>query len=98
MAQLNWTEEAERWLEGMFQYIAEDNPSAAISVIEGIYHKAQLLQNHPFLGYRHEDWPEREVRILLYGHYRIAYVVKTDEDIDIIGVFHGAMEIERYLK
>ena len=41
--------------------------------------------------------PEREVRILLYGHYRIAYLVKSAEEIDILGVFHGALDIRRYL-
>ena len=37
-------------------------------------------------------------KILLYGHYRIAYLIKSKEEIDILGIFHGAMEIERYLK
>jgi toxin ParE1/3/4 len=37
------------------------------------------------------------VRVLLYGHYRIAYVVKPAGDVDILGVFHGALDIERYL-
>ena len=32
------------------------------------------------------------------GHYRIAYLIKADGNIDILGVFHGAMEIERYIK
>ena len=30
------------------------------------------------------------------GHYRIAYLIKPDGNIDILGVFHGALEIERY--
>jgi len=35
---------------------------------------------------------------LLYGHYRIAYLIKDKNNIDILGVFHGALAIERYLK
>jgi plasmid stabilization system protein ParE len=38
----------------------------------------------------------RHIRILLFGHYRIAYLIKPDGNIDILGVFHGALEIERY--
>ena len=34
----------------------------------------------------------------MLGHYRIAYLIKENEDIDVLGVFHGAMEIERYLE
>jgi plasmid stabilization system protein ParE len=39
---------------------------------------------------------ERHVRILLYEHYRIAYLVKEDGNVDILGVFHGALDIARY--
>jgi plasmid stabilization system protein ParE len=38
----------------------------------------------------------RHVRVLLYGHYRIAYLVKDGGDIDILGVFHGALDINKY--
>ena len=38
----------------------------------------------------------RHVRILLYGHYRIAYLVEEDADVIVLGVFHGALDISRY--
>lgn len=31
------------------------------------------------------------------GITRIAYLIKDTETIDILGVFHGALAIERYL-
>jgi plasmid stabilization system protein ParE len=34
--------------------------------------------------------------MLLYGHYRIAYLIQADGSIDILGVFHGALEISSY--
>lgn len=37
MAKINWTSEAERWLRDIYDYIAEDNPDAAIRVVEDIY-------------------------------------------------------------
>ncbi|MCF7964761.1 MAG: hypothetical protein K9L79_04380 [Methylobacter tundripaludum] len=45
--------------------------------------------------YRKE--PDGDIRILLYSHYRIAYLIKTSESIDILGVFHGALDINRLL-
>jgi plasmid stabilization system protein ParE len=42
MAELVWTEESERWLRDIFEYIALDNPDAAEAVITGIY--GQILQ------------------------------------------------------
>ncbi len=45
----------------------------------------------------HRYWAsDRHVRMILYGHYRIAYLVKDDDNIDILGVFHGSLDITRY--
>jgi len=41
--------------------------------------------------------PEGDIRVLLYGHYRIAYLIRGKDYIDILGVFHGALDIDRYL-
>lgn len=57
----------------------------------------QVLEEYPRYGYRYEPISDREVRVILYGHYQIAYLIKSEEQIDILGVFHAAMEIERYL-
>ena len=95
MGTLNWTAESERWLRDIFEYIEAENPAAAIEVVSGIYERAQVLADHPEIGYRYEA-SSRNVRILLYGHYRIAYKVAGDVVI-ILGVFHGALAIERYL-
>jgi plasmid stabilization system protein ParE len=65
-------------------------------VVTGIYDKAQLLSDLPQLGYKYREEPEGDIRILLYGHYRIAYMI-TEDFIGILGVFHGALEIEKYL-
>jgi toxin ParE1/3/4 len=96
MAEINWTVEAERWLQDIHDYIAATNPRAAARVVEGIYEKVQLLRQFPELGYRYDRHPTQHIRILLYGHYRIAYLLKPDDNIDILGVFHGALDLERY--
>ena len=95
MAKITWTEEAQRWLEDIFEYIAADNPAAATTTVEGIYERAQILSTFPEIGHRYLV-SSRNVRILLYGHYRIAYLVKVDGNIDVLGVFHGSLDITRY--
>jgi toxin ParE1/3/4 len=98
MAKVRWSAEAETWLKDIYDYIAADNPGAAASVVDGIYEKAQALKKFPDIGYIHRSEEEGEIRILLYGHYRIAYLRRKDTDfVDILGVFHGALEIDRYL-
>lgn len=95
MAEINWTAEAQRWLEDIFEFIAVDNREAAARVVSGIYERAQVLRRFPQSGYPYQS-SQREIRVLLYGHYRIAYLVKDDGNVDILGVFHGALDISRY--
>jgi plasmid stabilization system protein ParE len=95
MAQITWTNEALRWLEDIFEYIASDNPTAASQTVEGIFDRAQVLAEYPEIGQRFAGSP-RNVRILVHEQYRIAYLVKSDSHIDILGVFHSALDITKY--
>ena len=95
MAEITWTEEALCWLEDIFEYIALENPRAADETVDGIYSRSQQLGDYPEMGARYSA-STRHVRILLYGHYRIAYLVRSDRNIDILGVFHGALDISKY--
>jgi plasmid stabilization system protein ParE len=97
MAEIRWTREAENWLRDIHGYIALDDPLTANKVVGDIYEKAQVLAAFPEIGYKYRAEDSGDVRILLYGHYRIAYLIRGDGNIDILGVFHGALEINKYL-
>ena len=97
MVELNWTHEAEQWLHDIYDYISKENPQAALQTIESIYTRVQTLNEFPESGYCYNRNHSHHIRILLYGHYRIAYLIKPDRNIDILGVFHGSLDIERYL-
>lgn len=97
MAKIRWTKESAQWLQDIYEYISVDNPKAAENVISAIYEKAQVLKDHPEIGHKYQTLSDHEVRILLYGHYRITYLLKESGDIDILGIFHGALDIDRYL-
>jgi len=92
---LTWTIEAERWLRDIQEFIAADNPSAASQTVQGIYDRAQVLIDFPEIGQRYLASP-RNVRILLYGHYRITYLVTDQGNVEVLGVFHGALDISKY--
>ncbi|MBV6417520.1 MAG: hypothetical protein CMLOHMNK_02250 [Steroidobacteraceae bacterium] len=95
MGTLTWTVEAERWLRDIHEFIAADNPTAAVQTVRGIYDRAQVLIDFPEIGQRYSA-SSRHVRTLLYGHYRIAYLVTDVGNIEILGVFHGALDISKY--
>lgn len=56
---------------------------------------AQVLADHPEIGYRYPA-SSRNVRVLLYEYYRIVYLIKNDGNVDILGVFHGALDVGKY--
>jgi len=96
MAKVIWTDEAEQWLNEIYEYIALDSATYASKTINGIYNKTQILNEFPEIGYKYENRLNNNIRILLYGHYRIAYLL-DDDTVKVLGVFHGALDIHRYL-
>jgi plasmid stabilization system protein ParE len=47
------------------------------------YDKAQKLGDFPQLGHKYREEAEGDIHILLYGHYRIAYIISGNY-IDIL--------------
>ena len=96
MAKVVWTNEARRCLQAIYEYIAEDNEPAAYRLVLALHSKAEVLTAFPEVGHRYADHPD--IRVMLYGHYRLAYRVMPDRQVQVLGVFHGAMDIERHFK
>ncbi|HVS14376.1 MAG TPA: type II toxin-antitoxin system RelE/ParE family toxin [Thermoanaerobaculia bacterium] len=97
MGTLRWTLEASECLQEIHAYIAKDNPDAARRVIRDIYARAQDLKHFSKIGYEYTTRKGHAVRVLLFGHYRIVHQVLSDDAVEILGVFHGAMDLERIL-
>jgi plasmid stabilization system protein ParE len=77
------------WLD-IFEYIAADNPRCCSN-------RQRYISEDTSVSEFSRDGPSilgisRHVRILLYGHYRIAYLIKDDGNVDVLGVFHGSLD------
>jgi len=97
VGKVDWTDEASRWLRRIYDHIAGDDLDAAMRTVRGILGKAQQLGRFPELGQKYRPHVDRHIRVLRYGHYRIAYLVKPGGDVDILGVFHERLDIKRFL-
>ena len=97
MAQVVWSRRAERCVREIRNYIAQHNPQAADHLVDAIHRKVTLLEDVPGVGYLldHERWDN--VRVLLQGHYRIVYRIRSDDLIEIVAVYHGRMDVFRHL-
>ena len=98
MVEITWTEKAKYSLKHIYEYIVLDNPVAAEKVVTEIYKKVDLLNLFPLMGYQFEHASRQHIRILLYGHYRVAYLVKNENSIDILAIIHGSMDISKYFE
>ena len=81
-----WAEEAKHMLMKIFDGLANDDPSMASNVVHSIYHKVQMLQESPKIGWCYPHTSKREIRVILFGHYRIVYEIHGSGYI----VIHGA--------
>jgi plasmid stabilization system protein ParE len=97
VADLRWTEQASDSLKSIHDYIAEKNPKAAGNATSELLAKTETIGLFPDAGYRYRDVEDGVIRILPFGHYRIAYLVANSGVVVLLGFFHGAMEIDRYL-
>lgn len=82
MGEVKWTAEAEHWLRDIYDYIAQDNPTAAGRTVLRIYERVEALVDFPEAGYAYLPRAGDSLRILLYGHYRIGYRVKRGGGVD----------------
>lgn len=81
-----WTDPARQDLRDIFEFIAEDNPKAARSLLAEIKERVCVLVNQPQLGRGGRVEGTREL-VLTGTHYILPYRVK-DQQIQILAVFH----------
>lgn len=82
-----WSEQAKNSLADIYDFIYEDNPSAAQKVLEVLLDKANSL-NDERIEYPKDPYANSEkFRFILQWSYKIIYE-RTEEKVIIIDVFH----------
>jgi toxin ParE1/3/4 len=82
-----------RDLQGIHDYIAQDDPVAALRLVERIESVCELLKDHPFAGEACEFLAER-LRMTTVGCY-IVFYRPVDDGVEIARVLHGARDWRR---
>jgi len=86
-----FTELAVEDLEGISQYIQQDDPEAAKRLCRGLYDLAMSVGRNPFIGRMTPEYGDATIRDIVRGRYRIVYAVDTStETVQIIRFWHGA--------
>lgn len=86
---VRWTKGAQQNLEHIEEYIAQDNPRAAIETVLKIIKSVELLVDQPAMGRAGRFIDTREL-VISGTPYIVPYRVKEGQ-IQILRVLHGAM-------
>lgn len=84
--EIKWLRKAIAKLETEFQYIAEEDPQAAVRFVNEVWRLTQLLKEQPAMG-REGRVPETRELILHNYPYIIPYRVRSNT-IQILRAFH----------
>lgn len=86
------TRSAVRDLEAIWEYIANDSPTAADGVLDSLYERLVLLGKNPLLGEgRRELQPG--MRSFSVGNHVIYYQPTGKHGILVVRVLHGARDV-----
>ena len=85
---IRWMPLAEQDLEAAYQYVRQDNESAAKQIVARIFSAVGMLTRYPLAGREGRVQATRELAIARTP-YVIAYRIRQDE-IQILAVLHGA--------
>lgn len=82
---------AENDLRDIARYIAQDNPSRAVSYVRELRAKVLSLGERPMSFPARIDWGA-ELRSALHGKYVIVFRASADEVV-VLRIIHGARDI-----
>jgi len=87
---IRWTEGANNNLDHVEEYIAQDNPPAAVTTVIKIIETAQMLADYPTVGKRGRERGTREL-VVAGLPYIVIYTVQREELV-ILRVLHTSIK------
>lgn len=94
---VHWTARAEARLDAIYNYRSQDNPAAALRVVQQVLRRSEQIATHPESGRRVPDYKREDVRELIENQYRIVYRILPGR-IDVLTVMHTSQLLPSDLK
>ncbi len=89
--------DAERDLDDLWEYIAQDSVDAADRLIAEIFEAFELLARNPGIGHKREDLTKFAVLFWPVGNYLIIYRT-VGSLVEIVATVHGKRDIPAFLR
>ena len=81
-----------RDLQDILEFVARDNPQAAVRLIDRLEERCQGLARMPAVGTRRDDLAPG-LRALSHGKYVVCFTAQTEQLLRIVRVLHGARDV-----
>jgi plasmid stabilization system protein ParE len=91
------TPSAQRDVDGITDFIADDNVEAALRVHDALEEAFRHLAEMPAMGHTREDLTERPVKFWSVYSYLVVYD-PASSPLTVVAVLHGARDVENILK
>jgi plasmid stabilization system protein ParE len=85
---VRWTEQALTRLADIEDFVAADDPAAAVALTTELVERGNSLARFPRRGRRVPELPESGLREIVEGQYRLVYRVRAGR-VEILTVFEG---------
>lgn len=95
MGKIRWTEKASSHLQTIHEYIARDSKTYATRFIRSLIKATIKLETMPRVGRIVPELESYGFREVIYQNYRIIYRVTSNEDVEILAVFHAARNFKK---
>lgn len=90
MAQVRFSENALRDIDGIAAYIARDSEFHAAKQVERFFGSAERLKTHPRIGRIVPEVGHPSIRELIVGNYRMMYHLSEEDLAEVLTVHHSA--------
>jgi toxin ParE1/3/4 len=95
MVKVNWTPIAVEDLKKVYDYISLDSARYAQITVTKIHFRVQNLSDQPLSGRKVPEFDDSSIREVISGNYRIIYLLKGDDSLDIVRIFHSARKLDK---
>ena len=95
MVKIVWTELSISDLKEIFDYIADDSIRYASITANKIYQSVQPIIENPYIGRMVPEFSKKSIREIINGNYRIIYLIKNKNQVDILRVYHVARSLSK---
>jgi plasmid stabilization system protein ParE len=90
---VEFSKQAHTRIEEIVHFIASDKPGAARQWAEGLRQVVTKLTTFPYIGRKVPEFADEHLRELLYGEYRVVYVIDTSSGKIVIITIHHAKQL-----